>query len=269
MRRVRNIITIDEELCNGCGQCIVACAEGALKLVDGKAKLVGEIYCDGAGACLGHCPTGAMQIEQREADDFDETAVAQHLATAAVAAAETRGTAPAAHGITPPVQAPATAAHGHGGCPGSAVRNFAPRTQDAAAPFPPAQAWLGNWPVQLHLVPVAAPHYAGARLLICADCVPFAYPDFHTGMLAGRTLLIGCPKLDDSQAYVEKLTRIFAQNDIASVEVAFMEVPCCFGMVALVRQALEASGKRLPASAVRVGIGGELQGSRQLDAFPW
>jgi ferredoxin len=248
MRRVRNIITIDEELCNGCGQCIVACAEGALALVDGKARLTGEIYCDGAGACLGHCPTGAMRIEQREAEDYSEAAVAQLTGAAA--------------------PSPAPMPQAHGGCPGAAARSFAPRAQPGSTSMASTPPQLGNWPVQLHLAPVSAPHYAGARLLLCADCVPFAYPEFHARMLAGRTLLIGCPKLDDAQAYVEKLARIFALNDIASVEVAFMEVPCCFGMVALVRQALSASGKQIPASAVRVGIGGELQASLQLDALP-
>ncbi len=267
MQRLRNIITIDEELCNGCGQCIVACAEGALKLVDGKARLVGEIYCDGAGACLGHCPTGAMRIEQREAEDYSEAAVAQLLGSAAPDGAYTAPTTAVPGAVSAPVPVPAPQAHG--GCPGSAARSFAPRAQAGAAPSAPGQAQLSNWPVQLHLVPVSAPHYAGARLLLAADCVPCAYPDFHSTMLAGRTLIIGCPKLDDTQAYVEKLTRIFAENDIASVEVAFMEVPCCFGMVALVRQALKSSGKQLPASAVRVGIGGELQGSQQLDALPW
>jgi ferredoxin len=239
MRRTRSIINIDEDKCDGCGLCVVACAESALAIVDGKARLVSDVYCDGLGACLGQCPRGALTVEEREADEYNEAAVGQ---------AQTH----------------------HGGCPGSAVHSFAPpaAAQSAASPgaVPPA---LGNWPVQLRLAPVSAPYYAGATLLICADCVPCAYADFHSRMLSGRTLLIGCPKLDDAASYTDKLARILRENDIAAVEVAFMEVPCCGGLVQLTRRALAECGKQLPARAVRVGIKGEVQSSAELADLPW
>lgn len=264
MRRTRSIIKIDEEKCDGCGLCVVACAESALAIIDGKARLVNDVYCDGMGACLGECPRGALTVEEREADEFDEAAVA-----ALVGASAQHGTGGGARAAAPAPPLPAPA-HAHaGGCPGAAVRSFAPPAATTAASPGVAQPQLGNWPVQLSLAPVSAPHYAGATLLICADCVPFAYADFHSGMLSGRTLLIGCPKLDDTAFYRDKLARILRDNDIAAVEVAFMEVPCCGGLVQLTRQALAECGKQLPARAVRVGIHGDVQGSIALTDLPW
>jgi Pyruvate/2-oxoacid:ferredoxin oxidoreductase delta subunit len=209
----RKIIRIDEEKCNGCGQCVLACAEGAIQVIDGKARLISESYCDGLGACLGECPQDALIIEEREAEQFDPEAVEQHLAEPAPAAAR-----PAPHGHV---------------CPGAAAQML--RQREAAAGQAeaggPAPSLLQNWPVQLTLAPVQAPHYDGAHLVISADCAPFAFADFHRQFLSdtrgasGPVLLIGCPKLDEGDFYRQKLAQIFARNDIESVEVVHMEVP--------------------------------------------
>ena len=235
----RPIIRIDESLCDGCGQCILSCAEGALQLIDGKARLVGEILCDGLGACLGDCPQGALTVEEREAPSFDEEAVEAHLTSLKAS------------------QEPVAAC----GCPGAASRDLR-SPEPSPAPVhagSPARSELTNWPIQIHLAPPKAPYFEGARLLIAADCVPAAHPDFHGRLLAGRRLLVGCPKLDDNRAYFDKLTAIFTQNDIASVEVAFMEVPCCGGLVRLVEAAANACGRQLPVGLVQVGIDGQVQ----------
>lgn len=234
----RKIIQIDEDKCNGCGICADACAEGALEVIDGKARLVGEIYCDGIGACLSGCPTGALTIEERDAEGFDPKAVDDLLAS--------KGKAPA-----PPHAA-------HGGCPGSRMQAFAPTPAAASAEVASAPSQLGNWPVQLHLLSPAAPYLDGADLLLAADCVAFALGSFHQDLLGGRVLAIGCPKLDDGQAYVEKLATIFAERDIRTVTVAIMEVPCCRGLMQIVQLALAQSGKSIPTESIRVGIRGEI-----------
>jgi hypothetical protein len=231
---------------------VPACAEGAIQIIDGKARLISETYCDGLGACLGECPRDAIAIEEREADDFDPQAVEEHLA--ARRNEPKRNETPAS--ATPP-QAPAG-----GGCPGMLAQMLRakaaepPAESEAEAETPTPQ--LANWPVQLHLAPTQAPYFESARLLIAADCVPFALADFHVRLLAGRTLLIGCPKLDDVQTYRQKLARIFQQNDIRSVDVAFMEVPCCFGLVQIVKLALADSGKPIPLKLVKIGLRGEV-----------
>ena len=247
----RNIIKIDEEKCNGCGQCVTACAEGAIQIIDGKARLVSEIYCDGLGVCIGQCPEDALTIEQREADSFDAQAVQQHLADAPSDAEAQRASSAEA-------QSPALPC----GCPGTMAKKLEPEkmcqtdgeNQNMAAE--PSQ--LGNWPVQIALVPTKAPYLEGARLLIAADCVPFASADFHRRLLGGRVLLVGCPKLDNADFYREKLTEIFRDNQIQDVEVAYMEVPCCQGLVYLVSQALEACGKSIPFKTTKVAIKGQI-----------
>ena len=245
MRMLRKIIKIDEEKCDGCGECVPACVEGALQIIDGKARLVSEQYCDGLGACLGECPQGAITIEERAAEEFDEKAVEQHLAEHVVDEAS-----------------PSCAAAPAGGCPGmAAVALGQPRVseQPAAAPEDgPSPSRLGNWPLQLNLVPVQAPYFQDARLVISADCVPFAFADFHQRFMTGRVLLIGCPKLDDAELYRQKLAEIFTTNDIQSVDIVHMEVPCCFGLVRLVQLALEDSGKQIPASVTKIGVRGEI-----------
>lgn len=236
---IRKIVRIDEEKCNGCGECVPSCAEGAIQIVDGKARLLADNLCDGLGACLGDCPLGAITIEEREADEFDEEAVEEHLKAAAPAPR-------AAHAA--PASAPG------GGCPSARVQSFAP----AAGGCPSAPSRLAQWPVQLHLVPPSAPFLRGADLLLAADCAPFAYPDFHETLLKGKALLIACPKLDDTSPYLDKLTAMLSQNDIRSLTVVHMEVPCCSGLIHLARQALAASGRDIPLHTVRVVIRGEL-----------
>lgn len=228
---VREIVRIDEEKCDGCGLCVPACAEGAIRIVDGKAQLVAENLCDGLGACLGECPQGALIVEKRPADPFDESAVEKHLVAAA----------------TPT------------GCPSARVAAFAPAAEKGGEEAERRPSALRQWPVQMHLVPPSAPFLQGAELLLAADCVPFAYADFHRDLLQGKVLLVGCPKLDDGQAYLEKLTAILAKNRVRSLTVAHMEVPCCSGLVAIARRALEASGAAVPLQTVRIGIRGERQ----------
>jgi ferredoxin len=217
----RNIIKIDEEKCNGCGLCVDACHEGALKLVDGKARLVSESYCDGLGNCLPQCPAGAITIEEREAESFDEKAVQQHQQSAA--------TQPAACG-----------------CPSAKTQEFGRRpAASAAAPAVESASELMQWPCQIKLAPVGAPFFDGAKLLIAADCTAYAYADMHRRFMRGRVTLIGCPKLDMTD-YAEKLTEILKLHDIKSVEVLRMSVPCCGGIEQAVKQALIASGKKIP-----------------------
>lgn len=257
---MREVIHIDEELCNGCGECIPACKEGALKIVEGKARLVSDVYCDGMGACLGHCPQGAISIERRPAAAaYDEAAVQQHLQQQAAPAAA-------------PASAPAAVSAAACGCPGAAARSLqlsadpSRLEQESLMEAPPSQ--LRNWPVELKLAPLEAPYFDGADLLLSADCVAFAHPAFHQRLLAGRTLLIGCPKLDDAQLYSAKLAEIFKRNAINSVTVAFMEVPCCFGLVALTRQALQQSGKQIEATLLRIGLDGTEQYRLNLEELP-
>ncbi|MHB1004053.1 MAG: ATP-binding protein [Chloroflexota bacterium] len=251
----RLVINIDEEKCDGCGACVPSCAEGALRIIDGKARLVSDVLCDGLGACLGECPQGALKVEEREAPAFDEQAVHVHLA------ASGRTTVPHTVPVRPQiVQTPAEHAH-MGGCPGSRSmslpRTAVPRAEQPAIPTAAQASELVHWPVQMMLLPVRAPYFQGADLLLCADCVPFAYPNFHRDLLRGHVLAVGCPKLDDANFYVEKLGAILRDNDVKSVTVAHMEVPCCFGLTRVVREALALSGKSLPVRDVTVGVDGE------------
>ena len=225
---IRRIIHIDEEKCNGCGKCVHACHEGAIDLVNGKARLMREHYCDGLGDCLPSCPTGAITFEEREAPAYDEAAV--KAAQAAKPAA-------------------------HTGCPGSRIRQMAAKASAAAGESVSGQ--LTNWPVQIKLAPTAGPAFAGRDLLIAADCTAYTYGDFHRRFLSGRTLLIGCPKLDMVD-YSEKLTAIFRGNDIRSVTLLRMEVPCCGGLEHAVKTALAAGGKDIPLTVQVVNIDGTL-----------
>jgi Pyruvate/2-oxoacid:ferredoxin oxidoreductase delta subunit len=231
---LRTIVQIDEERCNGCGACVPGCAEGALQIIDGKARLVADVYCDGLGACLGECPQGAITMVEREAPEFDEQAALAHVAES-------------------PAAAPGQ------GCPGMALQD----TSDATPPVdldPDAQpSALTQWPVQLMLVPPTAPFLRDADLLIAADCVPFALANFHGRFLqGGKKLLIACPKLDDAALYVEKLTVMFQSAGIRSVTILRMEVPCCGGLSAIVQRALAASGQDIPVEEVVVGIKGDV-----------
>ncbi len=235
-RQVRQIVRIDEEKCNGCGLCVPACEEGAIQIIDGKARLVEERLCDGLGNCLGECPQGAITIEYREAEAFDEAAVEEHLARSKAAVSSGCG----------------------GGCPGSAALSLAAEDEDGEVAAVPQPSRLQNWPVQLTLVPVHAPWLDGADLLISADCVPYALGSFHSELLAGKQVITLCPKLDDVQPYLAKLVEIFRVHDIRSVTVARMEVPCCAGVVALVGRAIELSGRDLDLGEVVVSIEGRV-----------
>jgi Pyruvate/2-oxoacid:ferredoxin oxidoreductase delta subunit len=244
----RNIVVIDEDKCNGCGLCVSACAEGAIQLVDGKAKLVSDTYCDGLGACLNECPQAAITIEQREAVDFDEEAAKEHIARTQ----ETK--------------------HAHGqiekacGCPGANARTIDRSMQNHKLPSGESvPSALTNWPVQINLVPMNAPYLQGADLLISADCAPFAFTDFHTKLLPGKILLIGCPKLDNANVYVEKLGHIFANSGVKSITIVRMEVPCCGGLTQIIKQALAISGANIPVTEVTIGISGDIIGDRRAD----
>ena len=245
---MRNIVEIDEEKCDGCGLCVIECAEGALAIRDGKAKIIKEMYCDGLGACIGECPQEALTIVKKEADPFDEEAMAEHLKTLRGKPAQK----------TPPEL--------EAGCPGAKLVHL--QSQPSAAPLQEGEApvsALQNWPVQIHLLPVSAPFFNGAELLIAADCVPFAMGGFHSQLLHGKILAIGCPKLDDTGFYIDKLSQIFANNEIKSITIGYMEVPCCAGLLHVVHKALEASGKAIPVDTVKVSVRGELLQEHQQD----
>jgi Pyruvate/2-oxoacid:ferredoxin oxidoreductase delta subunit len=266
-QNIRPIIRIDESKCDGCGICATACAEGAIAVVDGKARLVSETYCDGLGACLGECPMGAITIEHRAAGEYDEQATHEHLAKLGRPATKQHGPqAPAMPPAARPATAPSPAACG---CPGSRMRVMKPRgADDDKASAGRVQSRLAQWPVQLALVPPAAPYFRDADLLVAADCAPFAYAEFHRDFLDGKSLVVGCPKLDDLAFYREKLTQIFRQSDVRSVTVLRMEVPCCGGIVQATLEAAKASGKALPVRAVTLGIGGEVLDTEELDVQP-
>lgn len=244
----RKIIEIDEDKCNGCGACVTSCAEGALAIVDGKARVVNEAFCDGLGACIGECPTGALRIVEREAPEFDDKAVerlrgkSEHARESAEPGAEPCGCP--SHN---PILLRAGEWHGHGSA--HPERNAPP------ADLPPE---LINWPIQWRLVTPQMPFFEGADLLLAADCVPFAFRDFHGRFLKDRPVIIGCPKLDDQSAYIDKLGAIFRDAPPRSVTIVHMEVPCCHGLRRIVDEAVRRSGRKIPVSAVVIGVKGEV-----------
>lgn len=246
----RKIIEINEELCNGCGQCLVDCAESALEIIDGKARLVADKYCDGLGACLKGCPTGALQIIEREAVDFDEEAVQELLKQQKAQGKSQQQTQ---------------------GCPsvGIQIHNIGQQTPCQTANKPASlqtagASALSHWPVQIRLVPPTAPFLANADLLIAADCVPIAYAGFHQDLLSGRAVMMGCPKFDDGESYVQKITEILKVSGVKSLVVAIMEVPCCQGMAAIVKKAVESSGSTIPVEVAVISTKGELLNRRPL-----
>jgi ferredoxin len=274
----RKIIKIDENKCNGCGLCMPNCPEGAIQMIDGKARLVSDLFCDGLGACLGHCPQQAITIEEREAAPYDETQVmpnivkagpntirahlehlrdhnqSEYLAQAVRYLAE--------HGVANPLAEPkaGSACHGHaqGGCPGSRAMSFGRKADpDAPAAGGTRPSQLTHWPVQLHLVSPHAPHFQGADLLLAADCTAYALGDFHKDYLKGRTLAIACPKLDsDQDVYVEKIKALIDEAAINTLTVMIMQVPCCSGLLRLAQAAAGQANRKVPIKCVVVGIQG-------------
>jgi Pyruvate/2-oxoacid:ferredoxin oxidoreductase delta subunit len=242
----RKIVEIDEARCDGCGQCAAACAEGAIQIKDGKARLISENYCDGLGACLGECPQDAIRIIEREADDFDPEAVEHHLKERERLAKEAALAMPC-------------------GCPSSHIKILQPQTNceasnkavdwTASGSSPSA---LAHWPVQIRLVPPTAPFLKGAELLVAADCTPVAYPNFHRDFLKGKVVLIGCPKFDDVPQYVQKFAEIFTAAEVKSVTVLVMEVPCCSGLPTIIRKGMAAAGKQVPMEEVVIGARGNI-----------
>ncbi|NVN90170.1 MAG: 4Fe-4S binding protein [Desulfuromonadales bacterium] len=250
---IRKIVNIDPEKCNGCGQCVPSCAEGAITIIDGKAVLASDKLCDGLGACLGDCPLGAITVEEREADAFDEAAVEQHL--------KAQGKTAAVHQQTPEIKPASGHHHQGGGCPGSRSISFErPKESAVQETKGSRQSQLGQWPVQLSLVSTSAPYFQDADLLITADCVPVAYAGYHEDFLKGKAVVMGCPKLDDNNFYQQKLTELFIKSDIRSVTVLKMEVPCCGGIAIAARQALAASGKQIPYNELIITLQGEVRG---------
>jgi Pyruvate/2-oxoacid:ferredoxin oxidoreductase delta subunit len=242
----RKIVEIDEARCDGCGQCATACAEGAIRIEEGKARLISENYCDGLGACLGECPQDAIRIIEREAEDFDPEAVEHHLKERELQA----------QAAAPPLPC---------GCPSSHIKILQPQTSCEAANQ--AADWtasgrsasaLAHWPVQIRLVPPTAPFLKGAELLVAADCTPVAYPNFHRDFLKGKVVLIGCPKFDDVPQYVQKFAEIFAAAEVKSVTVLVMEVPCCSGLPAIIRKGMAAAGRQVPMEEVVIGARGNI-----------
>lgn len=248
MKVLRKIIKIDEELCTGCGQCIVDCAESALKIVNGKATIVADKYCDGLGACTAGCPTGALTVIEREADDFDEAAVEELIRSKK--AQEAPKTTPC-------------------GCPSTKLQSFQPKAQtpcqQANQPLSMSgDSALSHWPVQIRLIPPSAPFLHNADLLIAADCTPIAYAGFHQDLLQGKVVMMGCPKFDDGESYVQKFTEIFSQVAVHSITVAIMEVPCCQTMRRIVQAALDKSGKKINTEIVTVSTQGSILGRETL-----
>ncbi len=241
----RKIIEIDDDKCNGCGSCVTKCAEGALQIIDGKAKVVNEVFCDGLGACIGECPEGALKIIERDAPEFDEEAVKEHIDHGKAHKKEPIGLEPCGCPSHNPMVLTA------GGAKGGLGKHHG----HAGEELPPE---LTNWPVQWRLVTPSMPFFKGADVLLAADCVPFALRDFHGKFLKGRPVIIGCPKLDDQSAYLDKLTDIFRDATPKSVNIVHMEVPCCHGLQKIVDEAVRRSGKDIPVKTTVVGIKGEI-----------
>jgi len=242
MKVLRKIIQIDEERCDGCGQCVTECAEGALQIIDGKARVTGDKYCDGLGACIGECPKGALTIIEREAEEFDEVAVEKLLE---------KGNGDSGSG-----------------CPSTKLQMFLSSSDHEHANLPASlesadESFLSHWPVQIRLVPSHAPFLSGADLLVVADCVPVAYPSVHKHFMKGRAVMMGCPKFDDAQGYIDKFAKICKNAGLKSITVLFMEVPCCSGLPAIVRKGLQISGASIPLTEIVISTKGKVMEIRE------
>ncbi len=260
-KTTRKIITIDEEKCDGCGNCVPGCVEGALQIVDGKARLVKESYCDGLGACLGECPQGALTVQELEVEDYDERGVLDYLGQKSPELVQRHVEHLAEHGIKSSYVAPTIAPQRApvAICPSVRMDAWVPPTLgDQGAPDAAGgqrvKSELRQWPVQLTLLPPNAPFLYQANLTLIADCVPFANPNMHADFLRDGAIAVGCPKLDDGQAYIRKLAQMIQASDIQSIRVAYMEVPCCRGLVFIAQQAIQLSGKDIPLATELVKI---------------
>jgi Pyruvate/2-oxoacid:ferredoxin oxidoreductase delta subunit len=269
MKIKRKIIEIDEEKCDGCGQCVIGCAEGALEIVDGKVKVISDNLCDGLGACIGECPQGALEIVEREAEAFDEAAVEAHLSSqeAEVTTEPASETLPC-------------------GCPSAQIKTFVPQSacqkanepkeisasdskiglanRQAGAATGGGASALGHWPVQVRLIPPTAPFLKGADLLVVADCVPVAFPTLHRDFLQGKAVMVGCPKFDDAREYIQKFSDIFKSAGIKSVTIVVMEVPCCSGLPTMVKKGIANAGVELPVSEVVINTRGQILEQRKV-----
>lgn len=248
MKVLRKIIEIDEELCDGCGQCIPSCAEGALEIVDGKARIIADKLCDGLGACLGECPTGALKVIEREADEFNEEAVEEHLAEKESAQEKE------------PVAC---------GCPSTQIQTFVPIESHPEAQIPSvvgtgSESALSHWPVQIRLIPPKAPFLKGADLLVLADCVAVAYSRLQNDFVKGKVVMMGCPKFDGADEYIEKFAEIFKTADIKSITTVYMEVPCCSGLPMIVKKGLEISGQTIPMNDILISTRGKIMEQTQV-----
>ncbi|MCK5580463.1 MAG: 4Fe-4S binding protein [Candidatus Omnitrophica bacterium] len=275
---LRKIIKIDENKCNGCGACVPDCPEGALQIIDGKARLVGELLCDGLGACIGNCPEGAIAIEEREAEEYDEKKVMENVVkagenviTAHIKHLKDHGQREyleqavnylKEHNISIPASEEKTEEPLPCGCPGTMMKDFrSDKTEEIQEqPSGTIKSELRQWPTQLHLVSPGAPYFQDCELLVAGDCVPFTYADFHRRFLKGKILIMFCPKLDAAMdMYLEKLTAIIQDNNIKSITVVKMEVPCCGGALKLTEEALKKSGKNIVVKEYTISIKGEIK----------
>lgn len=278
MKTKRNIITIDEVLCNGCGNCVKGCHEGALQMIDGKARIVSELYCDGLGACIGECPVGAITIEQREAESYDEVAVMQRISQQGGAIVLAHLKHLKEHGETNYLRQGIEYIQAHDpgidlsvltdeaprmacGCPGSMARSFVkPVVPEDVHIHGAKSSELSHWPVQLHLINPGASYFAGADILLAADCTAFAFGDFHNKFLRGRKLVIACPKLDSNQeSYIAKITELIDSAQINTLTVVIMEVPCCNGLMQIAQMAVGRATRKVPVKRIIVGVQGEIK----------
>ncbi len=278
----RKVIEIDENKCTGCALCIPNCPEGALQIIDGKARLISDLFCDGLGACMGECPEGAISIVEREAEKYDEKKVMENIVKKGKNVIKAHLRHLRSHnqieyynqaveylnenGIENPEESEKEDAEEkqpdqHPRCPSLKLLDRSKEETETgiSSPISEEKSQLRQWPVQIMLVPKDAPYFDNADLLVCADCVPFSYADFHSSLLKGKILLIGCPKLDDAVLYRDKISDILKNNKINSVTVAYMEVPCCFGLAKLVEDAVKISGKKIPVKNVEIGIKGDIK----------
>ncbi len=279
---MRKIVKIDEDKCNGCGDCIPNCPEGALQIIDDKARIISDLFCDGLGACIGECPEEAISVEEREAEEYDERKVMANVVKQGSNVVKAHLEHLKGHGQTEyfdqavqyldengienPMGSEEEDLKAYASCPGSKMMDLREEEKQAAEEgYTRQKSQLRQWPVQITLVPPNAPYFENADLLIAADCVPFAYPEFHRDLLKDKILLIGCPKLDDAEFYRDKIAEIIKQNNIKSITVAHMEVPCCSGLTHIAKEAVAASGTKISFEDVTIDLRGNVKETENID----